>query len=184
VSLFIVFNKIVTPLGIPKMGFSMALDLTKVDTKGQSDNKMEDLNKITKIEHEIIERSSIGMTSDQAHPIEPPQKAHDEPSYLGDSSSSSGYDFVPPPEYNPNIANAQDKPKPPPFALGGLGFKLNLTNVENANLITKEDKSRINELSNKPITFTKTANLPLESNMNDSKNEDDSEYLNQKLILF
>ena len=156
------------------VGFNLKLDLSKAMKKGQSVDNHTKINTYQPVESEVAERSSIGKNSEQAHPIDVSYKAHDEPSNIDDSSSSSGYDFVPPPELNPNVVY-QNRPTPkvpglgfggpPKLGLGGLpglSFKLNLTNVEGAKIITDEDKSRVQELKEqKPETFNKTVNLNL-----------------------
>jgi hypothetical protein len=127
-------------------------------------HKVEHFKEPSKSDHEIIEKSSMGRNSEQAHPIDISYKARDDSS--DDNDSSSGYDFVPPPELNPN-AYVPWKPKVP-LALGGsgkpggLGFKLNLGNVPTANLITQEDKSRVEALDkNRQEPFIKTADLKI-----------------------
>lgn len=146
-------------------GFNLGLDLSRVTKKGDSSLKPMDFNNHKSPTPDVFERSSVGINSEQAHPIDVSYKAQDEHSISDDDSSSSGYDFVPPPELNPNayIPGKQDNKPGYPLGgpkIGGLGFKLNLGNVPTANLITQEDKSRVQALNNtKPETFNKTVGL-------------------------
>jgi hypothetical protein len=161
-------------------GFKLALDLAGVMKKGDSEQKQgnqlqpEKLNIYNKIEHEMIERSSLGVTSEQAHYFEEPFKQANQ--YDTNSSSSSGYGFVPPPEMNPNliIKNKEKSSTPVPFSKPGLnlGFKLNLENVENANIITKEDKSRVHILKEMSQPLSNTVNL----NIIDQNSSPENEY--------
>jgi hypothetical protein len=128
-------------------------------------------------------RSSLGDNSEQAHFIQDAFQQHENKVGFDDSdSSSSGYDFVPPPELNPNaIIPNKNAQKKTPFSLGGgLGFKLNLNNVPTANQITQEDRSRIQQLKNeKPDTFNQTVNLKLEDKEEDIKKGE--EFLKSKI---
>ena len=149
-------------------GFNLALDLRKVTKKGEDKPKdnlnIQDFQKIDEFEKPM--RSSAGNNSEQAHVMQDSfRQKENKVGFDDSSSSSSGYGFVPPPELNPNlvIPKKQESSKPA-FGFGSsLGFKLNLNNVPEANQITKEDRSRIQELERKtPETFNKTVNLKLE----------------------
>lgn len=151
-------------------GFKLALDLTGVMKKGDSEQKqvkplkIENLNIYKPLDHEMIERSSLGVTSEQAHFIEEPFQ-HNKKYDTNSSSSSSGYGFVPPPEMNPNIMikKKEKSSTPAPFTKPGLslGFKLNLNNVENANIITKEDRSRVQMLKEISEPLSNTVNIKI-----------------------
>ena len=155
-------------------GFNLALDLGKVTKKGE-DKPMDNLNikDLQNIDdNEQPMRSSAGNNSEQAQVLQDSFRQKEKKlGFDNSSSSSSGYDFVPPPELNPNlvIAKKEDSSKPT-FGFGSsLGFKLNLNNVPEANQITKEDRSRVQDLErNTHDIFNKTVNLKLEDS--DSKN--------------
>lgn len=157
-------------------GFSLGLDLSKVAKKGENNLKPMDFNNYKSPTPDVFERSSIGKNSEQAHPIDVSYKAQDDHSLSDDDSSSSGYDFVPPPELNPNAYIPKKQENKPALSLGGpklggFGFKLNLSNVPTANLITQEDKSRIQALNDKPETFNKTVGLKFTEEDETSPNE-------------
>lgn len=147
----------------PKMGgFSLALDLNKVAIKGKDTSAFQNLNFENKFPKENSDKpeSEKENMSNKSTP-----KANDNQHNLDDSSSSSGYGFVPAPEFNPNLCYPKkDETKKVGLGLGvGFSFKLNLNNVEGANIITNEDRSRIQELGKNPATFNKPDMLKLEN---------------------
>ena len=158
----------------PLVGFNLSLDLSKVAKGAKPKDKiLVEEAKAPQFDHDFALRSSLGNNSEMAHPIDVSYKANDAHVPSDSSSSSDDYDFVPPPELNPNLYYPERKQQPVVgkvgLSLGGLNFKLNLTNVPTAHIITDEDKSRIQALKeSKPDTFSNTVNLKL-SEENPSK---------------
>jgi len=154
-------------------GFNLALDLTNVQKKGETpSNNNQKLNIYQQNHPEIIDKSSVGRNSDAAHIIQDPGKLKSERSSSVDSSSSG--DFIPPPELNPNLVfgNKQKSSTPAPIIKPGLGFKLNLSGVPDAHLITKDDKSRVKKLQGAEAeTYNNTVNIKINSDNSSDKGE-------------
>ena len=156
----------------PVVGFNLSLDLSKVAKSVKPKVPVVE-TKAPNFDNDLAVRSSLGNNSEMAHPINISYKANDAQVPSESSSSSSDYDFVPPPELNPNLYYPEKKPQPVlgKVGLGGLGFKLNLSGVPTAHVITDEDKSRVQALKeSKPETFNNTVNLKL-TDENASKEE-------------